>query len=139
MFTLSATQHIIGENVIVDSDKAETRTSWTALSDESVKENIIPVDKSVLNDIEKLVLKEWDRTDTERPGQSIRHEVGYVANDVQTVFPKATRFTGFEDKLEQKLLGLDYQCLASYGLKGIAELSIKVKALEAAIAVTKGE
>ena len=94
-------------------------TSWTAVSDERVKDIIEPIENATdkLSGLRAIVGKY--KTDEEGIRRSF-----LIAQDVQAVFPEAV------DSTNQNELGLRYQDLIPVLVKAIQELSAKVTALE---------
>ena len=77
----------------VNGSAAKTdSTAWTVASDERIKTNIVPADLDICYSILKnLPLKYYKWNDDVYPPTMLRdrHKIGWIAQDVETVFPKA--------------------------------------------------
>jgi len=91
--------------VNTDSAAKPTTNTWTVSSDERIKEEITLADLDICyNTVKNLPLKrfKWKYYDTATaPDQ---HMLGYIAQDVQIVFPKAVQAHEFETVPEIKEL-----------------------------------
>ena len=119
--------------------------AW-ATSDKKKKKNINYINEDILPQIEKLKLAKFDYTDVE-----IKNNYGFIAQDVEKVFPDCISDTVIDavlyqdgdeipdgkkigdirkEKSEQK--NLNYNFLFSHLVKAVQELSAKVTVLEGA-------
>jgi hypothetical protein len=129
---------------------------WTVVSDERIKKDIVPADLTVCYDnIKNLPLKYFGWADGVYSEDQVqdRHGLGWIAQDVQKVFPKAVSKKSFikfagnknfttlyppacvppEEKIEDCLDLNSGQLIASlYG--AVQQLISKVEVLEAALA-----
>ena len=124
-----------------------TGTTWTNPSDRRLKEDILPADLNICySNIKNIPLRYYKLRDeyiTEKAAAD-RHKVGWIAQEVQSVFPKAvitSPLHGIEDCLA---LDADQLFASMYGaiqkLQGlndakdavISDLVKRIEALEAA-------
>lgn len=81
-----------------DSAAKPSSTTWTVSSDERLKENIELADLNICYDtIKNIPLKRYKWKDQFYSSQQIkdRTKIGWIAQDVQSVFPKAVESTRF--------------------------------------------
>jgi len=76
----------------LDSARKPTTTVWTNTSDERIKLDIVPADLDICyNVVKTLPLKYYKWNDEVYPPNVTRdrHKIGWIAQDVEMVFPKA--------------------------------------------------
>ncbi len=113
----------------VDSTYKPTTTTWTVTSDERLKTNIEPADLDRCMDIvREIPLKYYKWLDSYLADHSIsdKHKLGWIAQDVQSVFPKSTPM-GDDGMLR---LNSDQLIASMYG--AIQNMSARVKKLKQA-------
>jgi len=94
-------------------------TSWSSTSDESIKENIKPLE-NVLDKIKDYKCIEYNLINDETKGKKI----GFIAQDWKEDYPQIV------DKDDEGLLGMKYTETIPVLLKAIQELTARVKVLE---------
>ena len=101
--------------------------AWTAWSDERVKKNIEPIE-SALDNIMKLnpVSYNYKKDDDMQAKR-----VGFVAQEVDKIFPDIVNESGMDSDDVTNILGLDTTALIPYLVKAIQELRAEVRELQA--------
>jgi len=107
-----------------------TSTSITAISDESLKENVRDLDKG-LDTINALQPRRFDWKNGD--GNDI---MGFVAQEVEEVMPELVHDYQYND--EETKLGLRMGDMVPSMVKAIQELSAQVNELKAEVAALKG-
>ena len=105
-----------------------TSVSFNTSSDERLKKNIVDA-SSQLSVIKNIKVREFDWK------QNNHHEVGMIAQELNTVIPNVVSEGSDEDDM---YWGIDYGKLTPYLIKAVQELSAKNDALEARIATLEG-
>lgn len=122
-------------NVFSDSAAKPATSTWTTVSDERLKENIVSADLDLcLNNIKNIPLKyyKWKDEYITNSQSSDRHKLGWIAQDVEAVYPKAVgkqSMFGIEDC---RTLDTDQLIASLYG--AIKLLTKRVEEKEQAIA-----
>ena len=114
-----------------DSAAKPSTTTWTVSSDQRLKENIELADLDICYDsIKNLPLKRYKYKDfiIEKAAIRDKTKLGWIAQDVEKVFPKATSVTNCYDIEDCKGLDADQLYAAMYG--SIQKLMQKVETLE---------
>lgn len=117
-----------------------TSNTWTISSDERIKENIEDANTQTCYDIVKnLKLKRFRWKEEFMPDVADRNSVGWIAQEVETVFPKAVTKVEKYDMEDFRSLDVDQIYKTMYGAleKVIADkevLETKVTTLESTIA-----
>jgi len=109
---------------------ATNATSWTAVSDERLKENLVPIENALtkVNGL-RAVIGNYTSDENKKPTPFL------IAQDVQAVFPQAVSTTQIKsDETNTEYLGLQYTEMIPLLVASIKELSAKVTALEAKVA-----
>ncbi len=94
-------------SVYADSAAKPGTSTWTITSDERVKEDIQPADLDICYDVVKnipLHYYKWNDDFVKSMNVVDNHKLGWFAQDVQSVFPKAV------EEMEEPFLGID-KCL----------------------------
>lgn len=76
----------------LDSARKPSTNTWTITSDERIKEDIVPADLDICyNVVKSLPLKYYKWNDGVYSSNVIkdRHKIGWIAQDVESLFPKA--------------------------------------------------
>jgi hypothetical protein len=126
-----------------DSAGKPSTNTWTIVSDERIKDDIEPADLDICYDaVKNIPLKRFKWKDEVYAEEQVpdRHKIGWIAQDVETVFPKAVRINEFkygEEGQEVVIedcrdLNADQLYAAMYGT--IQKLIAKVETLEAKVA-----
>ena len=114
-----------------DSAVKPSTSTWTISSDQRLKEDIVDADLDICyNNIKQLKLRYYKWKDDVYTVEQVpdRHKVGWIADEVEQVIPKAVTITnahGFEDC---KTLNSDQIITQMYGT--IQKLIQKVESLE---------
>lgn len=122
-------------NVFSDSAAKPATSTWTTVSDERLKENIVSADLDLcLNNIKNIPLKyyKWKDEYISDSQSSDRHKLGWIAQDVEAVYPKAVNsqpMFGIEDC---RTLDTDQLIASLYG--AIKLLTKKIEEKEQAVA-----
>lgn len=122
-------------NVFSDSAAKPATSTWTTVSDERLKENIVNADLDLcLNNVKNIPLKyyKWKDEYITESQSSDRHKLGWIAQDVEAVYPKAVgkqSMFGIEDC---RTLDTDQLIASLYG--AIKLLTQRVEEKEQAIA-----
>jgi len=76
-----------------DDDAAKTTTTtWTTTSDQRIKTNIVDADLSICYDtMKKLKLRRFTWDPTYFPNIVDKNSIGFIANEVKEIFPKAVQ------------------------------------------------
>jgi len=130
-----------------DSAGKPSTNTWTIVSDERIKEDIELADLDICYDaIKNIPLKRFKWKDEVYTEEQVpdRHKLGWIAQDVESVFPKAVNThefkygaEGSETVIEDcRDLNADQLYAAMYGT--IQKLITKVETLEAEVAALKG-
>ncbi len=99
----TTTSPITGLYLYSDSAGKPASSSWSSVSDERLKEEIQPADLDICYDnVKKLKLVEYNWTDEYLKQTNISNskKLGWIAQDVETILPKAIKETnmfGYED------------------------------------------
>ena len=129
-----------------DSAGKPSTNTWTIVSDERIKDDIEPADLDICYDaVKNIPLKRFKWKDEVYTEEQVpdRHKIGWIAQDVEAVFPKAVRISEFkygEEGQEVVIndcrdLNADQLYAAMYGT--IQKLIAKVETLEAEVAALK--
>jgi len=90
-----------------DAHKSNNGTAWNVTSDRRVKTDIVSADLAIcMSSLKALPLRYYQYDRSVFPNRRDAHVIGCVAQEVQSVFPKAVSVTsnyGISD-----LMGLDY-------------------------------
>lgn len=132
----------------VDSAAKPSTNTWTISSDRRIKTDIEDADTQVCYDVVKqLKLKrfQYDASYAEVTQMKDKHMVGWIAQDVETVFPKAVTITPYDSVANlSNFYGLDVDQLykSMYGaLQKVIEdkeaLETKLQAFEARLAAVE--
>jgi hypothetical protein len=118
-----------------DSAAKPSSNTWTIASDRRIKEDIVPADLDICyNNIKNLPLKyfTWASGVYTEKQVSDRHVLGWIAQDVSGVFPKAVKTFNFKNKeLEiPDCLSLDSSQIISTLYGAVQKLMEKVEYLE---------
>jgi hypothetical protein len=131
-----------------DSAAKPSTNTWTISSDERLKEDIELADLDLCySAVKSIPLKRYKWKDAVYTKEQVadRHKLGWIAQDVQTVFPKAVNVHEFKYEEEEEAvvikdcLGLNADQLyaAMYGT--IQKLIAKTELLEAEVAALKAQ
>lgn len=103
--------------------------NYTTVSDRRLKTNVEPVVNG-LDIVQQLnpVFYDWDRTNPKSVGFENKHQVGFLAQEVEQVLPEVV------NKGEDSYLSLEYGKIVSVVVAAIKELYLKVKKSERSIA-----
>lgn len=118
--------------LFADSAAKPSTTTWTTTSDSRLKQNITLADKNRCYEIIKtLPLKhyEWSPEYISQTSTPDTSKLGWIAQDVSSVFPKAVRTTPLYDLEDCKTLDADQIYAAMYG--AIQKLQDMVEQLQA--------
>jgi hypothetical protein len=129
-----------------DSAGKPSTNTWTIISDERIKDDIEPADLDICYDaVKNIPLKRFKWKDEVYTEEQVsdRHKIGWIAQDVEAVFPKAVRINEFkygEEGQEVVIddcrdLNADQLYASMYG--AIQKLIAKVENLEAEVAALK--
>jgi hypothetical protein len=121
-----------------DSAAKPSTTTWTVTSDARMKENIVPADLNLCYDIVKsLPLKRytWKSEAFDSNQVQDRSKIGWIAQDVESVFPKAVETKQFNEIEDCKFLNADQIYAAMYGaiqkcIDGLEKLDARITRLE---------
>ena len=128
IFTQSGLYAIItATNSIVTFKKIWFTTTCTIVSDASLKTNVVSM-PSAISLLEQLkpVSFNWTSNALHNEADQAATNYGFIAQEVQAVKPELV------EKMENGLLGVNITSLIPFLVKGIQELSMRVKALESA-------
>ena len=113
-----------------DSARKLTTTTWSTGSDERVKDNIEDADIDVCySNVKGLKLKRFEWSSNIYPEVSDRHSIGFIAQEVKGVFPKAVSYTNDYGHEDFHNLDTDQIIKCLYG--AVQKLIEKVEQLEA--------
>jgi hypothetical protein len=122
-----------------DSAGKPTTNTWTIVSDERIKKNIVLADLARCYEIVKgLPLKyyEWNYPEVSNIENKDKHSLGFIAQDVEQVFPNAVETFGEVWGIPNlKMLNTDQIIKVSHG--ALQKLMEKVEALEKEVADLK--
>jgi hypothetical protein len=116
MFTLANSVHGANRSIYWDGD-----TNWDAASDESLKTDIEKVD-GILPRLTKIDVKTFRWRDDE---PTSRRQLGFIAQDVQKVFPDLTKEK--TDDEGKKILTLNYTSFGILAVGALNELNQKLE------------
>jgi hypothetical protein len=122
-------------NVFSDSAAKPATSTWTTVSDERLKENIVSADLDLcLNNIKNIPLKyyKWKDEYISESQSSDRHKLGWIAQDVEVVYPKAVNSQSMFGIEDCKTLDTDQLIASLYG--AIKLLTKKIEEKEQAVA-----
>jgi hypothetical protein len=112
-----------------DSARKLTTTTWSTGSDERVKDNIEDADIDICySNIKGLKLKRFEWSSNIYPNVQDRHSIGFIAQEVKHVFPKAISYTNDYGLEDFHNLDSDQIIKCLYG--SVQKLIEKVEALE---------
>ena len=110
---------------IYPSGNATLAGSLTENSDISLKENVVTI-TDALSKVNQLRGVEYDKIETNR------HEIGCIAQEVQSVIPEVV-----EQTAESSILSLSYGRLTAVLIEAVKELTTEVETLKADVAALK--
>jgi hypothetical protein len=120
-----------------DSAGKPTTSTWTVSCDQRIKKNIVDADLDICyNTVKSLKLKyfEWDQEKIETKD---KHSIGWIAQDVETVFPNAVETIERAYDIDNfKSLNVDQLYKVNYG--ATQKLIEKVEAIESDLSVLGG-
>ena len=107
------------ETLCWDASGASLITDCTSLS--KFKENVVPLSLPGIETILALSPREYDWVDKE---EEIRHDLGFVAEEVEAVSPLLASYSIRENGVE--LNGVKYERMSALFVKAIQELDVKI-------------
>ena len=102
----------------------KANTSWTTGSDRKLKNNIRPLEDGALDKVMKLVPTRF----TLKNDISNKEQIGFIAQEVEEVFPEYVTVSTNNEKEETRYL--DYEKMCSVLCKALQELTDEVKTLK---------
>ena len=118
----------------IDYNRAGGQVRYNTTSDQRLKENIVDAPSS-LNTINNIQIRSFDWKET---GNHVEH--GVIAQELHDVFPDAVSVgTSKEDGSMDKPWGVDTSTIVPALIKAVQELSAKVEAQAAEIALLKSK
>jgi hypothetical protein len=122
-------------NVFTDSAAKPATSTWTTVSDERLKENIVNADLDLcLSNVKNIPLKyyKWKDEYISESQSSDRHKLGWIAQDVEAVYPKAVNSQSMFGIEDCKTLDTDQLIASLYG--AIKLLTKRIEEKEQAVA-----
>jgi hypothetical protein len=106
--------------------------NYTTVSDGRLKTNVTPVNQG-LDIVNKLnpVFYDWDRSNPKTAGFEEKHQVGFIAQEVEQVLPEVV------NKGEDSYRSLEYGKIVSVVVAAVQELYRKVMGIEGDVAALK--
>ncbi len=108
---------------ITQTGVLKANTSWTTGSDRKLKENIEPLGNGVLDKVMKLKPTSF----TLKNDKSKRKQIGFIAQEVEEVFPE---YVIVSKENDEETRYLDYEKMCSVLCKAIQELKEKLDTLK---------
>ena len=106
--------------------------NYTTVSDGRLKTNVEPVTEGLklVNQLNP-VFYDWDRSNAKTAGFEDRHQVGFIAQEVEKVLPEVV------NKGEDSYRSLEYGKIVSVVVAAVKELYSKVVSIESAVDILK--
>lgn len=106
-------------------------STWTVISDQRLKKDILPLSKG-LKEINDLKVKTFTYVNNKLLGLKEHSDVGLIAQDVASIFPEAIVYSG-------QYMMLDYHPIYMTQIRAIQELSEQNKKLEQRISALESK
>jgi hypothetical protein len=108
--------------------------NYTAVSDGRLKTNVVPVTDAlgIVNQLNP-VFYDWDRSHSKASGFEDKHQVGFIAQEVEKVLPEVV------NKGEDSYRSLEYGKIVSVVVAAVKELYSKVLGIDRELASVKAE
>jgi hypothetical protein len=140
-FTVSASSGYVGLGLAspsyqldlsTDNARKLTSTTWLTGSDQRIKTNIEDADIDICySNIKNIKLHRFEWDSTLLPDVDDRHVIGFIAQEVQTILPKAVKESNDYGFSDFKSLDTDQLNKCLFGC--VQKLIVKVEALEAQV------
>jgi hypothetical protein len=108
--------------------------NYTAVSDGRLKTNVVPVTEAlgIVNQLNP-VFYDWDRSHPKASGFEDKHQVGFIAQEVEKVLPEVV------NKGEDSYRSLEYGKIVSVVVAAVKELYSKVLGIDRELASVKAD